>query len=83
MAEGAIGKDPGGRQSLVAIAIAFVPAAIVGFIGSQFIEDHLLEVGPVVAAWIVGRVRDLRLRQAVLERHPRAPRSTPSPCGRP
>jgi len=54
MAEGAIGKDPGGRRSLVAIAIAFVPAAIVGFIGSQFIEDHLLKVGPVVAAWIVG-----------------------------
>ena len=54
MAEGAIGKDPGGRRSLIAIAIAFVPAAIVGFIGSQFIEDHLLKVGPVVAAWIVG-----------------------------
>ncbi|MGZ4718775.1 MAG: undecaprenyl-diphosphate phosphatase, partial [Acidimicrobiales bacterium] len=54
MAEGAIGKDPGGRRTLIAIAIAFVPAAIVGFIGSQFIEDHLLKVGPVVAAWIVG-----------------------------
>ena len=57
MAEGAIGKDPGGRRSLVAIAIAFVPAAIVGFIGSQVIEDHLLKVGPVVAAWIVGGAR--------------------------
>jgi undecaprenyl-diphosphatase len=54
MAEGAVGKDPGGRRTLVGIAIAFVPAAIVGFIGSQFIEDHLLKVGPVVAAWIVG-----------------------------
>jgi undecaprenyl-diphosphatase len=54
MAEGAVGKDPGGRRTLVAIAIAFVPAAIVGFVGSQFIEDHLLKVGPVVAAWIVG-----------------------------
>jgi undecaprenyl-diphosphatase len=54
MAEGAVGKDPGGRRTLVGIAIAFVPAAIVGFVGSQFIEDHLLKVGPVVAAWIVG-----------------------------
>ncbi len=54
MAEGAIGQDPGGRRSLVAIAIAFVPAAIVGLIGTKFIEDHLLKVGPVIAAWIVG-----------------------------
>jgi undecaprenyl-diphosphatase len=54
MAEGAVGRDPGGRRTLVALAIAFVPAAVIGFIGSQFIEDHLLAVGPVVAAWIVG-----------------------------
>jgi undecaprenyl-diphosphatase len=54
MAEGAVGKDPGGRRTLIAIAIAFVPAAVVGFVGSQFIEDHLLKVGPVVVAWIVG-----------------------------
>ena len=54
MAEGVIGKDPGGRTSLVAVLIAFVPAAVVGFIGSQFIEKHLLSVWPVIAAWIIG-----------------------------
>jgi len=28
----------------------------VGVLGSQFIEKHLLAVGPVIAAWIVGAV---------------------------
>jgi len=33
-----------------------VPAALVGFVGSQFIEKHLLYVYPVIAAWIVGAI---------------------------
>jgi undecaprenyl-diphosphatase len=56
MVEGAVGRDPAGRQALIGLLIAFVPAAIVGVLGSKFIEDHLLAVGPVVAAWVVGAI---------------------------
>ena len=56
MFEGAIGRDPGGRRTLLGVLVAFVPAALVGVLGSQFIEKHLLAVGPVIAAWIVGAV---------------------------
>jgi undecaprenyl-diphosphatase len=54
MFEGLIGRDPAGRRTLIAILVAFVPAAIVGVLGSAFIEKHLLAVGPVVVAWVVG-----------------------------
>ena len=56
MIEGAVGRDPGGRRAPLGVLVAFVPAALVGFVGSQFIEKHLLYVGPVIAAWIVGAV---------------------------
>jgi len=56
MLEGAIGRDPAGRRALIGVLVAFVPAAIVGVLGSAFIEKHLLAVGPVVAAWIIGAI---------------------------
>ena len=56
MLDGAIGRDPGGRRALLGVLVAFVPAALVGFVGSQFIEKHLLYVAPVIAAWIVGAI---------------------------
>ena len=83
MAEGAVGKDPGGRRSLVAIAIAFVPAAIVGFIGSQFIEDHLLKVGPVVAAWIVGALVIFAFAKRFSSEHARHLARRHHACARP
>jgi undecaprenyl-diphosphatase len=56
MFEGLIGRDPGGRRALIGVLIAFVPAAILGVLGKDFIENHLLYVGPVIAAWIVGAI---------------------------
>lgn len=56
MAEGLVGRDPAGRRTLIALVIAFIPAAVVGVVGEHFIKAHLLSVWPVVAAWIVGAI---------------------------
>jgi undecaprenyl-diphosphatase len=56
MADGLVGRDPDGRRILVALAIAFVPAAVVGVALEQPIKDHLFGVGPVIVAWAVGGI---------------------------
>jgi undecaprenyl-diphosphatase len=56
MAEGVIGRDHNGRHILIALLIAFVPAAIVGGALEQPIKDHLFGVGPVIVAWAIGGV---------------------------
>ena len=56
MASGLVGRDESGRRLLVALAIAFVPAAVVGVALESAIKNHLFGVGPVIAAWIVGGV---------------------------
>jgi undecaprenyl-diphosphatase len=56
MIEGVTRRSDEGRRLLLALAIAFVPAAIVGVIGEQVIKDVLFGVTPVVVAWIVGGV---------------------------
>ena len=54
MAEGAIGRDADGRRTLIGLVVAVIPAAIIGVALDGPIKDHLLEVGPVIAAWIIG-----------------------------
>lgn len=54
MVEGATGRSADGRRVLIAVLLAFVPAAIVGFLGEQLIKDWLFGVWPVIAAWAVG-----------------------------
>jgi undecaprenyl-diphosphatase len=56
MAEGVVGRSEEGRQSLLAIAVAFVPAALIGFLFGDFIKEHLLSPWPVVVAWAAGGV---------------------------
>jgi undecaprenyl-diphosphatase len=56
MASGLVGRDENGRRVLVALAIAFLPAAVVGVALESLIKDHLFGVGPVIAAWIVGGI---------------------------
>ncbi|MET1001948.1 MAG: undecaprenyl-diphosphate phosphatase [Acidimicrobiia bacterium] len=67
MAAGLVGRDTDGRRVLLAVVIAFVPAAVVGVVFEAFIKDALFGVGPIIAAWIVGGVAILvlapRLRQ--------------------
>lgn len=56
MIEGATGRSESGRRVLVAVLLAFVPAAVVGLIGERVIKDALFGVWPVVVAWAVGGV---------------------------
>lgn len=67
MAAGLVGRDTDGRRVLLALVIAFVPAAVVGVVFEALIKDALFGVGPIIAAWIVGGVAILvlapRLRQ--------------------
>lgn len=54
MVEGLVGRSVEGRRLLAAVAVAFVPAAIVGVVGDKVIKDVLFGTWPVVAAWIAG-----------------------------
>jgi undecaprenyl-diphosphatase len=54
MVEGLVGRSEEGRKLLIVVAIAFVPAAIVGVIGDKVIKDVLFGAWPVVVAWILG-----------------------------
>jgi undecaprenyl-diphosphatase len=54
MAEGLVGRDTDGRRTLIGLVVAVIPAAVIGLALEGPIKDHLLEVGPVIAAWIIG-----------------------------
>lgn len=51
---GLFGRDIDGRNLLISLVIAFIPAVIIGVAIEKPIKSHLLNVGPVVGAWIVG-----------------------------
>jgi len=51
---GLFDRDTDGRNLLISLAIAFIPAVIIGVAIEKPIKSHLLNVGPVVGAWIVG-----------------------------
>ena len=56
MVEGIVGRSADGRRLLIAVAIAFVPAAVVGVVSEKAVKDVLFGTWPVVVAWIVGGV---------------------------
>lgn len=51
---GVVGRDVEGRDLLVRLVVAFVPAALVGFVLGDTIKAQLFGVWPVVAAWFTG-----------------------------
>ena len=53
---GLIGRDDEGRRILIALAIAFVPSAAIGFLFGDDIKDQLFGPWPVVVAWAVGGI---------------------------
>lgn len=61
MVRGAAGDDPAGRQVLVAVVVACVPAAVVGLALEDVIKEHLFGPWPVVVAWFAGGVAILTL----------------------
>lgn len=54
MVLGLFGRSEPGRHLLVVTVIAFVPAAAVGFLFDDAIEERLFGPWPIVAAWVVG-----------------------------
>ena len=54
LARGLAGRDEVGRQLLVRLVVAFVPAAVVGLVLSSSIKTHLFGPWPIVAAWSAG-----------------------------
>jgi len=64
MIEGLAGRSAEGRELLRVVAIAFVPAAVVGVIAEKVIKDLLFGTWPVVVAWIIGGVAVIALSRA-------------------
>ena len=54
MVRGALGRDPVGLRLLVCVALAFAPAAVLGPLLDDPIEQHLFRPAPVLAALFVG-----------------------------
>jgi undecaprenyl-diphosphatase len=52
----AAGRDPVSRRFLIDLIIAFLPAAIVGFLFHDWIKAHLFRVPVVAAALVIGGV---------------------------
>lgn len=53
---GLLGRDPQGRQLLINLVAAFVPAAVIGLLFEKSIKHYLFGLGPIVIAWFVGGV---------------------------
>jgi undecaprenyl-diphosphatase len=56
MALGLAGRDAAGRRLLGHILLAFLPAAVFGFLLDDFIDAHLFHAVPVLAALFLGGV---------------------------
>lgn len=52
--QGLVGRSESGRRLLVALVVAFLPAAVVGLVFEKRIKETLFGPWPVVAAWVVG-----------------------------
>lgn len=68
MLQGVAGRDPAGLQLAFCIIAAFLPAAMLGLLFDDLIEEKLFGVGPVIAAWIVGGILILTLSRWVQAR---------------
>jgi len=53
---GVFGRDPEGFKLAVSIVVGFLPAAVIGVLFNDWIEQKLFGMWPVVFAWIVGGI---------------------------
>jgi undecaprenyl-diphosphatase len=56
MLQGLTGKNPEGQTLLINLIVAFIPAAIIGLLFSNWIKVHLFGVMPVALALLIGGV---------------------------
>jgi undecaprenyl-diphosphatase len=61
IAAGLVGRDGAGLRLGVAVLVAFLPAAALGFLFHDAIERALFGIWPVVGAWTVGALAILAL----------------------
>jgi undecaprenyl-diphosphatase len=54
MLRGLLGRDPAGLRLLIQVVIGFIPAAGLGFLAHDWIEEHLFSIGTVIAAQVAG-----------------------------
>jgi undecaprenyl-diphosphatase len=54
MARGLLGRDPAGLRLLINVLVAFVPAAGIGFLAHDWIDEYLFSVKTVIVAQVVG-----------------------------
>jgi undecaprenyl-diphosphatase len=62
MLRGLAGSDPVGRRLAVQLVVAFLPAAILGFLFDDTIDAYLFGLWPVVTAWAIGGAAIFALR---------------------
>jgi len=61
---GLVGRSPEGRHLLIVLVVAFAPAAVLGFLFDDLIEQKLFSAWPIIAAWFVGGLLILGLERA-------------------
>lgn len=54
MVRGLFGKDPAGLRLLINVLIAFMPAAVIGLLIHDWIDENLFSVGAVIVAQVAG-----------------------------
>jgi undecaprenyl-diphosphatase len=56
MIRGVLGKDPQGLRLAAAIIVGFLPAAVIGLLLNDWIEQKLFGMWPIIFAWVVGGI---------------------------
>jgi undecaprenyl-diphosphatase len=54
MLMGVLGRDPEGFKLAVAVLVGFLPAAVIGLLLNDIIEEKLFGLWPVITAWLIG-----------------------------
>lgn len=54
MVRGLLGRDRAGLRLLINLLIAFIPAAIIGLLVHDWVDEHLFSVGAVIVAQVAG-----------------------------